>query len=356
MKKINHIFVVMKGKWHIIIFCFISSHLYAQITQKGVVVEMSSDNQPIPGVEIRAIGAVPTDSDQNGFFILTYPEAFPGDPLIRAEAYKHGFEIVNNHILSTWNLTESDTLKIVLGRKEKIDALRRKYHEIGMTQIEREYAAAMEKLRKEKENDRISAIEYDAKRDSIAMEMDRQKQLIEEYATRFARINTDVLEEYERRALQLLQEGRIYEAIGIYEGRDLIGKATETHLTLEDTREDIAVLLGSVITRFRLHQELEEYEMCDSLAAVIEQMAPKNDIRSRLIFPEWLAARGRYGQALAQYSKLARECSSMDDIAIVEFSFHTALVQCEDTGSVRKVEGIISERKKFIARKEEILK
>lgn len=355
--KKKHIFVEMRGVSYIILlFCIISQHLSAQVIQKGIVVEMSSGRRPIPGVEIRAVGAVPTDTDQNGYFTMKYPSAFPGDPLMRPEAYKHGFEIVNDHILKTWNLTENDTLKIVLGRKEIIDTLRRKYHRIGMTQMEKQYASAIEKLRKERKADRLSEIEFAAKVDSITMEISLHKRLIEEYASRFARLNTDELNEEERRALELVQEGRISEAIAIYEDMDLGRKIDENHHTLLETRNDIMVLLSPVINRFHLHQKLHEYEKCDSIAALINEMTAKDDITSRLIYPEWLAKRGKKQQALGLYSTIIRDCGSSDEIGTVESSFRQVSEKFEKTEEVRRVEALISERKEFIARKEKHLK
>lgn len=38
----------------------------AQVVQRGVVLEMNSGNRPLAGVEIRATGAAPSDSDQGG--------------------------------------------------------------------------------------------------------------------------------------------------------------------------------------------------------------------------------------------------------------------------------------------------
>ncbi|MBQ8499447.1 MAG: hypothetical protein IJ023_00530 [Bacteroidales bacterium] len=354
MKK-KHIFVGMRGKLYILLFCFISSHLSAQVIQKGVVVEMSSGSRPIPGVEIRSIGAAPTDSDQNGYFTMKYPSALPGDPLIKPEIYKHGFEIINNHILKTWNLTENDTLKIVLGRKDIIDALRRKYHKIGMTQMEKQYASVIESLKKEREADRLSEIEFAAKMDSITMEISQHKRLVEEYASRFARLNTDELDEDERSALELVQEGRLSEAIAIYERMNLGGKIDDNHRTLLETRQDIMVLLEPVINKFRLHQKLNEYEKCDSLAVLINKMAAKNDIPARLIYPEWLADRNREQQSLELYATIIRDCRNSDDIKTVELSFRQTFGQHVNTEAIRKVDVLISEKKEFITRKEQHL-
>lgn len=69
--------------------------VWAQTTQKGIVVEMSSNNKPVAGAEIKVAGASPTDSDQEGRFILNFTASLPGDPLMINDIYKKGFKIVN---------------------------------------------------------------------------------------------------------------------------------------------------------------------------------------------------------------------------------------------------------------------
>lgn len=70
------------------------SFVEAQVVQRGVVLEMNSGNRPLAGVEIRATGAAPSDSDQEGQFVLSFVSSFPGDPLLLDGIYKKGFEII----------------------------------------------------------------------------------------------------------------------------------------------------------------------------------------------------------------------------------------------------------------------
>lgn len=49
----------------------------AQVVQRGMVLEMNSGNRPLAGVEIRATGAAPSDSDQEGQFVLSFNFLFP---------------------------------------------------------------------------------------------------------------------------------------------------------------------------------------------------------------------------------------------------------------------------------------
>ena len=98
--------------------------VWAQTTQKGIVVEMSSNNKPVAGAEIKVAGASPTDSDQEGRFILNFTASLPGDPLMINDIYKKGFKIVNYEKVANWNISSASELKIVLGRTEVISALK----------------------------------------------------------------------------------------------------------------------------------------------------------------------------------------------------------------------------------------
>ena len=113
--------------------------VWAQTTQKGIVVEMSSNNKPVAGAEIKVAGASPTDSDQEGRFILNFTASLPGDPLMINDIYKKGFKIVNYEKVANWNISSASELKIVLGRTEVISALRKKYYDIGESNSEKEY-------------------------------------------------------------------------------------------------------------------------------------------------------------------------------------------------------------------------
>lgn len=63
--------------------------------------------------------------------------SLPGDPLLLDGVYKKGFEMVNREKVDNWNLSSDAVLKIVLGRTEMIDALRKKYYQIGVSASER---------------------------------------------------------------------------------------------------------------------------------------------------------------------------------------------------------------------------
>ena len=54
--------------------------MYAQSIQKGKVVLQNSGKKCLPGVQVIAWGAQPTDTDQSGVFQLTFQKALPGDP------------------------------------------------------------------------------------------------------------------------------------------------------------------------------------------------------------------------------------------------------------------------------------
>ena len=145
--------------------------VWAQTTQKGIVVEMSSNNKPVAGAEIKVAGASPTDSDQEGRFILNFTASLPGDPLMINDIYKKGFKIVNYEKVANWNISSASELKIVLGRTEVINALRKKYYDIGESNSEKEYRKTLAELEELKKQNALSAVEYDQKVDSMSKSM-----------------------------------------------------------------------------------------------------------------------------------------------------------------------------------------
>lgn len=176
----------------------------AQVVQRGVVLEMNSGNRPLAGVEIRATGAASSDSDQEGQFVLSFVSSFPGDPLLLDGVYKKGFEMVNREKVDNWNLSSDAVLKIVLGRTEMIDALRKKYYQIGVSASEREYHAALVELETRRKLQRLTDEEYVRRVDSLSQVQVTLKRRLEVYAMRFARLNRDELERTEQQALELL--------------------------------------------------------------------------------------------------------------------------------------------------------
>ena len=224
------------GRVSLIVFCLygLSAHVFSQTAQKGLVVEMNSGNKPVAGVAVMAVGAIPTDSDGNGAFQLVFSKAKPGTPVVITQIYKDGYELVNDTDVKSWTLSGSHQFKIVLCQKGMLDISRRKFYDIGQDRYYTLYLQAQKELKNEKENNKISQKKYEDALSDAMKEYERAMSQLTFYADKFARINKDDLNDLDSRALALMEEGKVEEAIKLYEDAEILKKFTEK-VSLRDT-------------------------------------------------------------------------------------------------------------------------
>ena len=297
-------------------------NLSAQITQKGRITEMSSGDSPIAGCEITAAGAAPSDSDSNGMFQLVFNSSFPGDPLLGLSVHKKGYIVVNDEKLRSWNLTDASEMRVVLGKKEIIDSLKRMYYDIGMTRSEENFRKTMDQLADLRIEQRLSEEEYRRKVDSIRMELRRFEEKLDAYARKFARINRDEMDEMEVLALEHIDNGELDEAIKIYESMELGQKLSSRIAIRNEAREDLDMLIPSLVNNFRLLRSQNNISGCDSLAALIGKTAVK--IEHKIIPAEWHAGKGDTDKAIGAYAQLISGCMSPEELSIIENSISEA--------------------------------
>ena len=305
--------------------------VWAQTTQKGIVMEMSSNNKPVAGAEIKVAGASPTDSDQEGRFILNFTASLPGDPLMINDIYKKGFKIVNYEKVANWNISSASELKIVLGRTEVINALRKKQNA-------------------------LSAVEYDQKVDSMSKSMMEWQKRLEIYALKFACINRDELDAMEKQAMELLDHGDVHGAIRLYEEMKLDSAMTLKIAVRQEAKEDMKLLLPSLVNNFQLLKQADDKVACDSVAHLIYEMA--TDIKLKLMSVEWFFQRNDPSEVLDQYSLIVKDTQSMQEIELVENSLQQSLKEVKLKGELKKKAQLVFERiedrKKWISIKEKI--
>jgi len=314
--------------------------VWAQTTQKGIVVEMSSNNKPVAGAEIKVAGASPTDSDQEGRFILNFTASLPGDPLMINDIYKKGFKIVNYEKVANWNISSASELKIVLGR----------------TEVEKEYRKTLAELEELKKQNALSAVEYDQKVDSMSKSMMEWQKRLEIYALKFACINRDELDAMEKQAMELLDHGDVHGAIRLYEEMKLDSAMTLKIAVRQEAKEDMKLLLPSLVNNFQLLKQADDKVACDSVAHLIYEMA--TDIKLKLMSVEWFFQRNDPSEVLDQYSLIVKDTQSMQEIELVESSLRQSLKEVKLKGELKKKAQLVFERiedrKKWISIKEKI--
>lgn len=295
----------------------------AQIVQRGVVLEMSSGRRPVSGVEVRAVGAAPSDSDMKGRFELNLPASLPGDPLFLDRIYKQGFELVNREKVEQWNLSADAVLEVVLGRTKVIDSLRKRYYRIGMSAVEQAYRRSVVELEARRRIQRIAEAQYARELDSLTRVHARLRQQVDGYAALFARINRDELDAGERQALALLDRGDVEGAIGLYEQMRTDSVLARRVVGRNVADEDLRLLVPSLMNSFRIMRRLGDVEGCDSVGRLIGAAAAEVALKLEVV--EWRFAVGERSAALDEYRVLVREAQTVAEIECIEASLHRSL-------------------------------
>ncbi len=222
--------------------------LYAQTIQRGVVVEMNSGNKPIAGVSVVTLGAIPADTDQGGRFQLTFLHKQPGARVVVKQVYRQGYEIVNQKALEEWVLSEKNEFRIVLCKNGMLDESRRRFYNIGQDRYYALYADTQKKLQKALAMNQIATAAYNEKLKQATDEYKRALSELDFYADKFARINKDELNELDNKALALVEEGQIDEAIKLYEEAKILQKFKEKQ-EQHDTAHVNTVLLAEALEK-----------------------------------------------------------------------------------------------------------
>ena len=305
MKKIDN--NLLKLYWTLFVTFLYIAQVSGQVMQNGVVTEISSGSKPIAGVSIIITNAPPVDSDANGHFCLNFRNAFPGDLLMVHEIYKKGYELVNKNDINTWTLSEKHTLAIVLARSGYIEEAKRKYYRIGVTAYQKKYQKILDNLNKEKVAQQLSEQLYQQKVDSLNSELQDFSLKLNMYADKFARINRDKLDNAEKKALVLIDEGKIEEAIRVYEEMQLLQKIDERREMQDNAMQNLKIMEQSLFKELQLlrkENEKGEYNnRIDSIYQVLTASFPK-DLSYKYSYAEWLLNCKQNDEALNVYNSL----------------------------------------------------
>ena len=214
----------------------------------------------------------------------------------------------------------------------------------------------MAELEELKKQNALSAVEYDQKVDSMSKSMMEWQKRLEIYALKFACINRDELDAIEKQAMELLDHGDVHGAIRLYEEMKLDSAMTLKIAVRQEAKEDMKLLLPSLVNNFQLLKQADDKVACDSVAHLIYEMAA--DIKLKLMSVEWFFQRNDPSEVLDQYSLIVKDTQSMQEIELVESSLRQSLKEVKLKGELKKKAQLVFERiedrKKWISIKEKI--
>lgn len=346
----------MKKAFLIFIWFALTANLWAQVVQSGQVFELNSGNTPIAGVEILVFGALPADSDNAGKFTLRFSKAQSGDPLIINKIYKKDYELVNETEIKNRVVSSSTPLKIVLCKTGALEAARRKYYNIGQDRYYARYLEANEKLKEEKSKSALSQKDYELKLEEIAEEYKSAMDRLDYYADKFARINRDDLNELDAKAMTLMDEGKVEEAIKTYEDAEIVKKFQEKVSTRDTALHNIEILNNALWNELSLLLDKNDslsLTKADTIYAHLIQSDSEN-YRYNYDYANFLMTQKRNSEAFpflkkallsAAGEKDEREVRSLLDQFFSEISDETLLKDYQT--ELRQADSILKEREEL---------
>lgn len=284
----------------------------SQTRQKGAVMEMNSGNRPVAGVQVRANGAIPADSGNDGSFELFFQDLFPGDPLMIEDVYKKGFQVINLEKIQKWNISEETTLKIVIGKTGMIDSLKKRYFNIGMSAQEKEYRETLARYRKILEEKAITEAVFLRRKDSLEAVMQQNRQMLSEISSRLACINRDEMDSLENIAISLIDSGKVQDAIKIYESMHTDSTVTARLALIKELSDDIRTASTSLVHSFTLARQLNDTSSCNRLAELL--LSTGCSTGTGILAAEWYISCGSEAKAIQCYRTLLDKAVRMEDL------------------------------------------
>lgn len=203
--------------------------LFAQATQKGLIQEYNekSKKTPLAGVELNVRSANSTVSDKDGNFTLQFLTLKPGEKVNIRRIEKLGYEIFNKEAVEQWNINPTTPFVIVMCRSDKFKKIRDNYEKVSSASYARQLKKEEAALAKMKEEGKIKEAEYQQQLFDLRENYEKQLDNLDSYVDRFSRIDLSELSTAEQEIIDLVQEGKIDEAIAKYEEQNYVDKYTQ---------------------------------------------------------------------------------------------------------------------------------
>lgn len=208
----------------------------AQTQQVGYIKEYNGENQktPLSGVEINIKNAGSTVSAQDGRFILEFRTMRPGQRVSVTSIVKEGYEILNLDALEQWNISVDEPFVIVMVKSANFKNLCDRYYSNCSNSYRVQHERMLERLEQERQQNRISEQAYEEERTRLVNEYEQRLQDLTSYIDRFARIDLENLSVVEKEIVAAIEEGRIDEAIQMYEDQRFL----ETYICQVEQRNE----------------------------------------------------------------------------------------------------------------------
>lgn len=216
----------------------------AQTVQNGYVQEYNekAKKTPLEGVELNVRSAGSTVSGKNGQFALQFLTLKPGEHVSVRRIEKLGYEVFNKEAIEQWNLNPDKPFTVVMCRSDRFKRIRDNYEKVSSESYARQLRKEQAALEKLKTEGKIREEEYNRRLGELRESYERQLDNLDSYIDRFSRIDLSELSATEQEIIDLVQQGRIDEAIARYEEQDYVGQFLRETSQIEEVSVAISRL------------------------------------------------------------------------------------------------------------------
>ena len=245
----------------------------AQATQPCLVLQYNQKQKktPLGGVQVTVTNAGSTVSEADGRLTLSFRTLKPGAHVNFISAKKAGYEVFNSGAIKSWNISSEGTpFPIVLVRSDYFNQLKENLGKAPSETYEAQYKKAIRELEQQKLRDE----EFQRRYNELEQKYHEQLAQLENYIDLFARIDLSEVSAEEERILDMVQQGKIDEALEAYEELGLLDKL-ETEAQAFQTLNDAAQQKKNNIN--------ELYEAVQRQVAVLIQANKKEEAEQKLL-------------------------------------------------------------------------
>ena len=245
------------------------------VTQRGVAYQYNGKKQrtPLGNVTITydANKRTTISGEQDGAFALTLDGRRMGDRIGLVTVRKREMMVFNQHAVDEWSVRR-EPLMLILCNAEEFERQKENLINIGRREAKKKYDRQKAELEAKLQASEIQRAEYEAALDKAYDELDRLNKNVGEYADLFARIDESEIDTLAQRAVDLYNEGRVEEAIRLFEQGNYMEKLDRALKTSQQADE-----LKAVAEQAKERATQDSLKALQSLKAQIEAYKLNNE-------------------------------------------------------------------------------
>lgn len=318
----------------------------AQTIQQGIVKEYNEKSQktPLDGVELNVRSANSTVSDNDGTFVLNFITAKPGDKINVRRIEKLGYEVFNKEAIEQWNLNPTTPFLIVMCRSDLFKKIRDNYEKVSSESYARQLQKEETALAKLKADGKLKEEEYQKQLFELRENYDKQLDNLDNYIDRFSRIDLSELTSVEQEIIDLVQQGKIEEAIAKYEAQNYVEKykrevedikevsraidqLSTVHERKIQSRDSILAAINRQIETLRIAGGKENFDKIYSILREITYSDTTNlDIHGK--YANFLNQQNFIDEAIFEYERLINFYLSKENTSLGDYEKISVIYDC----------------------------